>query len=144
MKLKTILLTIAGFLLLALGLLGMVLPLLPTTPFVIAAAACFSSVPRLKAWMMRVPLFNDHIENYQKRTGLPKRTVVINLVTLWGLLIFSAIYSGSGWLAALLLVVGTSVTAHILHMAKPRPVPQKDKPVQKGVQDEQPQNNAYH
>ena len=143
MKLKTLLFTALGFLLLGLGILGMVLPLLPTTPFVIAAAACFSGVPRLKAWLMRVPLFNDHIKNYQKRTGLPKKTVVINLITLWGLLILSAVLSGSVWVAALLLVVGTAVTAHICHMAKPK-VPVTEQMIEKGDLDEPYQNDARH
>lgn len=120
MKPKTLLLVALGFLLLALGLLGIVLPLLPTTPFVIAAAACFSGVPRLHAWLMRIPLFSDHIKNYKQRTGLPKKTVVINLIALWGLLLLSAMFSRSGWLVALLLVIGTAVTVHICHMAKPK------------------------
>lgn len=103
-----------------LGAVGLFLPLWPTTPFLLVAAACFSCVPRLKAKLMRIPFVRDHISNYQNRVGLPRKTVIVNLVFLWGILLISCTFVKSVWLMGLLSAVGAAVTVHILHMAKPK------------------------
>lgn len=54
---KTILLTVIGFLLLGVGAIGVVLPVLPTTPFVLLAVGCFSAVPGVQVQIMRVSFF---------------------------------------------------------------------------------------
>ena len=112
-------LTGLGFIFLGLGAIGLVLPIWPTTPFVLLSVACFSSTPRIKAQIMKIPFFREHIVNYEKRTGLTKRTVWISLAWLWGMLIISMVIIKTPWILALLLVVGIAVTTHILMMAKP-------------------------
>ncbi|NLY71369.1 MAG: DUF454 domain-containing protein [Clostridiales bacterium] len=119
MRLKVIVLTGLGFIFLGLGAIGLVLPIWPTTPFVLLSVACFSSTPRIKAQIMKIPFFREHIVNYEKRTGLTKRTVWISLAWLWGMLIISMVIIKTPWILALLLVVGIAVTTHILMMAKP-------------------------
>jgi len=115
-----VLFTAAGFVLLALGAIGLALPVWPTTPFVLGAAACFTGAPRIRAWLARLPVFGEHLRNYHNRTGLPRRTVIVSLVFLWGMLALSCALSRRLWLIALLLAVGAAVTAHILWMARPR------------------------
>ena len=120
MRLKIILLTGLGFLSLTMGTIGLFLPIWPTTPFVLASAACFSSSPRLRVWLLRLPFFKDHIENYTSRRGLSRKIVIQSLSFLWGMLLLSMILLKSPWLCLLLAAVGTAVTIHILWMARPR------------------------
>ncbi|GGI75886.1 YbaN family protein [Shewanella gelidii] len=63
---------------LALGLIGIVLPVLPTVPFILLAAFCFArSSERLHTWLMQHPWFSEALQNWQKqgaiRTGLKKK-----------------------------------------------------------------------
>lgn len=120
MRLKTILLTGAGLLLLALGAIGLFLPVLPTTPFVLASAYCLTCNPKLRARIMRIPFFREHLENYQSHRGLPRGIVVRSLGFLWGMLALSAFLLRSGWMALGLMAIGAAVTAHILWIAKPK------------------------
>lgn len=75
MRVKIMLLTGLGFVFLGLGAIGVFLPVWPTTPFVLLSVACFSSSPRIKAWILRNKFFREHVENYENRTGLRKKTV---------------------------------------------------------------------
>lgn len=115
---KTLLLTIIGFLFLGLGAIGLILPVWPTTPFVLAAVACFSSSPRIRAQIMRISFFREHIENYEKRTGLSHKTLWISLCWLWGMMLLSMILIHTLWITLLLLLIGVAVTSHILLMAR--------------------------
>ena len=70
--------------------------------------------------MMRVPFFNQHIQNYQNRTGLSRKTVVVSLLFLWGMLLLSGLLVKTFWVIALLFLVGVAVTTHILWVARPK------------------------
>ncbi len=118
MRLKTILLSGLGFVFLGIAAIGIFLPIWPTTPFVLLSAACVTSSPRIKARIMKIPFFNEHIQNYEQRCGLSRKTVRISMVWLWGMLCVSAVISKSFWVSVLLLIVGAAVTVHILCMAK--------------------------
>lgn len=118
MKIGAMLLIAAGFILLAMGAIGLFLPIWPTTPFVLGAAGCFSGSPRLRAMIMKVGFFREHIENYQNRRGLSGKVVASSLIFLWGMLFISGIIIRAYWSTALFLVIGTAVTIHILYMAK--------------------------
>lgn len=120
MQLKTILLTALGFVFLGLGAIGILLPVWPTTPFVLVSVACFSSAPGIKAQILKIPIFREHIENYERRTGLPKKTVRTSLIWLWGTLLISMVLIREVWIIAFLILVGVLVTLHILSIAKPK------------------------
>jgi len=120
LQLKTILLTILGFFFLILGAIGVVLPMWPTTPFVLVSAACFSSTPKIKAQILKIPVFREHIVNYERRTGLPQKTVRASLIWLWGTLLISMIVIRDVWIITLLLIVEVCVTLHIRSMARPK------------------------
>lgn len=120
MRPRVIILTILGLLFLALGLIGVFLPILPTTPFVLLGAGCLTGTPKLRAHILRIPIFRDYINNYQSGNGLPKKTVIRSLISLWGMLILSMFLVGRLWLVFLLIIVGVCVTLHILWIAKPK------------------------
>lgn len=120
MRIRTILLTGAGISLLALGTIGVFIPVLPTTPFVLAGVGCLSGTPKLRAQILRIQFFREYFENYQSGKGLPKKTVVKSLIILWGGLLISSFWVGKLWLAGMLAVIGTLVTRHILTIAKPK------------------------
>ena len=120
MTLKNRLLILCGFILLAVVAVGIFVPVLPTTPFVLAAAGCFSGSPALRGWLMKSKLFGDYIANYQSRAGLKKRTVTVSLVFLWATLSVSAACIRALWAYILMPLIGIAVTIHILYMARPR------------------------
>lgn len=118
MSAKSVLLAIIGFLFLIFGAIGLVLPVWPTTPFVLVAAGCFASTPRLHAWMMRLPFFSEYIRSYQEGKGISRKTVAISLVFLWGMLGLSAFHTRTLWIVCCLALVGIAVTIHIVWISK--------------------------
>lgn len=120
MKIKNLLLTISGFLLLALGAVGAFIPILPTTPFVLAAAACFAGNKKVLNWLCKSPLFADYITNYKERRGLKKSTAIVSLSFLWATLTLSAFSVDALWFYILAPLIAVAVTAHIIYMAIPK------------------------
>ena len=115
---KTALLVVAGFFFLSIGTIGLLVPVLPTTPFVILSTVCFSSTPRLKARMLRLKFFGEHIENYEKRQGLSTKTFVQSLVFLWTMLTISVLIVWEIYITLLLMFIGVAVTVHIIWISK--------------------------
>jgi uncharacterized membrane protein YbaN (DUF454 family) len=77
----------AGFILVGLGMLGIVLPILPTTPLLLLAAACFSrSSERWHRWLLNHRTFGPIIRSWQERRCIPLKTKLISiaLVVLFG------------------------------------------------------------
>lgn len=118
MRAKIILLTGLGFLFLGLGAMGLLVPVWPTTPFVLVSVACFSYTPRLRAQIMKISFFKEHVENYERRTGLSRKTVIISLGYLWIMLLISVLLMQASWISLILAAIGIAVTTHILWMSK--------------------------
>jgi uncharacterized membrane protein YbaN (DUF454 family) len=108
----------AGCISLGLGLLGIPLPVLPTTPFLLLSAACFArSSPRLLRWLMNNRLFGRYLRNYCEKKGIPVRVKVYTLVLLWIVIGGSAFLAiDRWWLRIVLLIVAVGVTVHVLRM----------------------------
>jgi hypothetical protein len=110
------LLAAAGLFFTALALLGILLPVLPTTPFLLLAAWCFArSSPRLYAWLHENRLFGKHLRRYRNGEGLPLPAKVTAISLLWLTLGASAAWAWPQrpWLAAALVFIGAAVTVHI-------------------------------
>lgn len=90
--LKRTLLIVAGSIALCFAIAGIVLPLLPATPFLLLSAACYvRSSDRLHAWLMRNRFFGPYIRNFKEGRGMPLRAKVITLVILWASLAVSIV-----------------------------------------------------
>lgn len=105
------LLVAAGVLSLVLGTLGLVLPVLPTTPFILLAAACFArSSARFHAMLLRSRLFGPLITEWEQHRSLPRRTklwaITLMSLTLGSSIVFFVRPAGLQWaLAAMGLAV---------------------------------------
>ena len=76
---------ILGTLSLGLGILGIFLPLLPTTPFLLLTAALyFKGSPRLYQWLLNHKYFGTYIRNFREYKALPVRAKFISLLLMWG------------------------------------------------------------
>ena len=83
MKLKKILLVIIGCIGVGLGALGVVLPILPTVPFLLLAAFCFArSSERLNNWFTGTKLYKNNLESYVKGEGMTRKTKIKIMVTV--------------------------------------------------------------
>lgn len=123
---KTLLLT-GGILCLVLAALGVILPVLPTTPFLLLAAALFlRSSDRLYCWMHENRVFGEYLRRYRDGLGIPPATKISTLVFLWATLamsVFVFIPERLRWVGIFLGLIGAGVTIHILRVPtykKPR------------------------
>lgn len=116
---------IAGTICVVLGAIGMVLPILPTTPFLLAAAACYyKSSSRMHKWLLNNKWFGEYIRNYTEGKGLTKKTKIVALSVLWTTIIFSTVFMLDRLLPKqlvlpmqiIMLVVAIAVSTHILRL----------------------------
>ncbi|WP_448568611.1 YbaN family protein [Thalassotalea ganghwensis] len=100
------LLKITGVFFVLLAALGAVLPLLPTTPFLLVAAACFAkSSPRLHKMLLQNRVFGPIIYHWQQSRSIPKRAKVLSLVTMVLAASFSCYMLDSWWLRATVVLL---------------------------------------
>ncbi len=112
---KKYLMMIGGVVSVVLGSLGIVLPLLPTTPFLLLAAYLFSqSSERFHDMLMRNRVLGKYIYNYTERRGIVLRDKIISLITLWGGIGFSFTRMSNIYGRTFLLVVVLGVTYHLV------------------------------
>ena len=79
-----------GFVIMVIGIIGIIVPGLPTTPLMILAAACFAkSSQRFYDWIINNKLFGHHVKNYREGKGIPKSSKPIILSTLWLFVLFA-------------------------------------------------------
>lgn len=114
-KVRRLLLVAAGTCSVALGVIGIFVPVLPTTPFLLLAAALYAqSSERFYRWLLGQRYLGAYIRNYREGRGIPLRTKVVTLGMLWLTIGSTAAFVVEGWLLRLLLVaVAIGVTIHI-------------------------------
>jgi uncharacterized membrane protein YbaN (DUF454 family) len=104
-----------GILSVALGAIGIVVPLLPTTPLLLLAAACFvRSSDRLYSWLIGHRLFGSYIRNYREHRAVTWQTKVFTLVLLWLTIGYSVVaVVDSLVIRAILLGIAIAVSVHV-------------------------------
>ncbi|MFT6249294.1 MAG: uncharacterized membrane protein YbaN (DUF454 family) [Cognaticolwellia sp.] len=99
-------LKIVGILFVALAFMGVFLPLLPTTPFLLVAAACFAkSSPRLHSMLLSNKIFGPMIYHWQKTRSIPQRAKVLALLSMVLAVLWSVYILPSIWLKALVVAL---------------------------------------
>lgn len=112
-----ILLNVIGCIAVVLAILGVFLPLLPTTPFLLLASACFvRGSDRLHRWLLSNPLFGEYLRNIEDKKGIPLKGKIMTLVLLWGSLAYSIYIVKLLLLKVMLAAIGIGVTVFILRM----------------------------
>ncbi len=111
---------VLGALSLLLGLVGIFVPLLPTTPFLLLAAALWvRSSPRLYAWLLAHRRLGPYIRNFRENRAIPLRAKILSVTLLWATLLYCIFFVVEEWWWAqlALLAVAVGVTWHILSFA---------------------------
>ena len=107
----------AGVLALLLGILGLFLPLLPTTPFLLLASWCFArGSERLHHWLLSHRVFGEYLRNFEAGCGIPLKAKILATVMLWGslLLAMRRFYeTGSPAIPVLLALMGAGVSIYL-------------------------------
>lgn len=106
-----------GCLSLAIGILGIFLPLLPTVPFLLLTAYCFArSSNRLYNWLINHKTFGSYIYNYQTYRAMPRKTKILAIAFLWGSLGISMSLLPGVYFCLLLFILGMGVTFYVLSL----------------------------
>jgi uncharacterized protein len=114
------LLIVCGTICVGLGILGIFLPLMPTTVFLLLAAACYArSSERFHRRLVEHPWLGPYI---QQSRGMTTRQKAVSITVLWLSLIVSMIWTADlVWLRFLLIAVGVGVTLHVARLPAFRP-----------------------
>jgi uncharacterized membrane protein YbaN (DUF454 family) len=113
------LLLVAGTVCLALGAIGIFLPILPTTPFLLLSAACYlRSSERMYNWLLGNRWFGKYIKNYREGKGIPLKTKVLAVAVLWAGILYSAIMVVDELFVAqlALLIIALGVSVHLIRL----------------------------
>ena len=110
------LLIILGSICLALGVIGIFLPLLPTTPFLLLSAALYvRSSEKLYQWLIHQKDLGTYIRNFREHKAIPLRAKIFSISMVWITLTYCIIMIIEAlWLKAILLLLAISITWHIL------------------------------
>lgn len=115
MSLKKYILLISGTIALLLGVIGALIPVLPTTPFLLIAAYCYlRSSMRLYNKLINHRLIGKYIYCYLTYRAVPRKSKIGSIILLWAALIVSMLLIRKLFMVLLLVVIGAGVTVHLL------------------------------
>lgn len=106
-----------GFCATGLGVLGIFLPVLPTVPLLLLAAACFArSSERFHQWLLSHNRLGPMIKSYTSGQGIPLRSKVSAIGIIWIVIPVSAFIVHPLWLKYLLVIIAISITLYLLSL----------------------------
>ncbi len=105
-----------GFLFVGIGILGMFLPLLPTTIFFLLAAWCFArSSEKFHHWLHHNRLFGKYLRNYSMQKGMTLQSKIFSILSLWAGILLSIIFATDLiYIRILLIAIAVGVSWHLL------------------------------
>ena len=108
---------VAGFVALLLGIVGIFVPVLPTTPFLLLASACFlRGSQRLHRWLLSHGRLGKYIRDFEAGRGIPARAKVVAIAMMWISIAFAVELVGHPVAAGAMLLVATAVTIYLLRL----------------------------
>lgn len=109
---------VAGTVALGLGLIGVILPLLPTTPLLLLAAFCYArGSERFYLWLMTNRFFGEYIRAWRENRGIPLRVKVYVIAVLWAVMGLTIVFVIPLWpVRVALAIIGIGVTAYLLQL----------------------------
>lgn len=110
----------AGTLSTGLGIIGIFVPILPTTPFLLLAAACYMrSSERLYRWLINNRIFGAYVRNYIEGKGMPVKIKMFTILLLWLTIALTVAFAVENMVVRIILLcVAVGVTAHIALIRK--------------------------
>ena len=117
MHIKRIAYISLGWLSLIAGVIGIFLPLLPTTPFILLTAWCFSrSSTRFHFWLTQHRFFGPIVRDWQSGNGIPKKTRNRALIVMWLSMGLSMYIVGRPWATLTLIIIGIMTSIMLLRL----------------------------
>lgn len=114
---KRLALLVLGWFSLITGIIGIFLPLLPTTPFVLLSAWCFSkSSERFHTWLTQHKYFGPIVSDWQSDKGIPRKARNRAILFMWAGMLLSMFIVARFWATVGLCVIGVAVSIHLLRM----------------------------
>lgn len=108
---------LTGIISLILGVVGIFLPLLPTTPFILLSAWSFArSSEKLYDRLLQNRMFGQIVRDYHEDKSIPLHAKIISIGLMWTSIFFAILVPAQGkiWLQILLSIIAAGVTIHIL------------------------------
>jgi len=115
-SLKKTLFIIAGTVCLLVGAIGVFLPVLPTTPFLLLAAACYyKGSERMHRWLLNNKWFGNYIKNYKEGKGISMKGKLFTLSLLWITICYSVLVIISTLVIQIILVgIAIAISIHVI------------------------------
>lgn len=106
-----------GWVCICLAILGIFLPLLPTTVFLLIAAWCFArSSERFHQWLLNHPKLGPIIHNWQSNAGIARNVRNRAIIVLWISMMISMLIVAKWWVALILVCIGCGVSIYLLRL----------------------------
>lgn len=117
-KMLRVFLIVCGFLSVGVAILGIFLPLLPTVPLLLLAAACFArSSERFHCWLLEHPHLGPMVRDFLTGQGIPLRAKVTSIALVWISIAISICFLISlFWVKVLLAFIGICVSSYLLYL----------------------------
>jgi len=103
-----------------LGIIGIFVPILPTTPFLLLAAACYMrSSERFYQWLVNNRIFGAYVRNYIEGKGMPVKIKMFTILLLWLTIALTIVFGVQNIVIKIVLIcIAVGVTAHIALIRK--------------------------